>query len=35
MLSLANPVVFDPALLHKYNQPLPRYTRYPPATEIN
>lgn len=34
MLSLANPVVFDPALLHKYNQPLPRYTSYPPATEM-
>ncbi|WP_035986044.1 oxygen-independent coproporphyrinogen III oxidase [Leptolyngbya sp. KIOST-1] len=34
MLSLVNPVVFDPALLHKYNQPLPRYTSYPPATEM-
>ncbi|HIK46090.1 MAG TPA: oxygen-independent coproporphyrinogen III oxidase [Leptolyngbyaceae cyanobacterium M65_K2018_010] len=34
MLSLANPVVFDSALLHKYNQPLPRYTSYPPATEM-
>lgn len=34
MLSLANPVIFDEALLHKYNQPLPRYTSYPPATEL-
>ena len=34
MLSVVNPVVFDPALLHKYNQPLPRYTSYPPATEM-
>ncbi|WOD39460.1 oxygen-independent coproporphyrinogen III oxidase [Nodosilinea sp. E11] len=34
MLSVTNPVVFDSALLHKYNQPLPRYTSYPPATEM-
>lgn len=34
MLSVANPVVFDSALLHKYNQALPRYTSYPPATEM-
>jgi len=34
MLSVAKTVVFDPALLHKYNQPLPRYTSYPPATEM-
>jgi oxygen-independent coproporphyrinogen III oxidase len=34
MLSVANSVVFDSALLHKYNQPLPRYTSYPPATEM-
>ncbi|MBE7384794.1 MAG: oxygen-independent coproporphyrinogen III oxidase [Leptolyngbya sp. SIO1E4] len=25
---------FDSALLKKYNQPLPRYTSYPPATEL-
>lgn len=31
---LTSPVVFDPALLNKYNQPLPRYTSYPPATEL-
>lgn len=34
MLSVANSVVFDSALLHKYNQALPRYTSYPPATEM-
>jgi oxygen-independent coproporphyrinogen III oxidase len=34
MPSLSNSVVFDSALLHKYNQPLPRYTSYPPATEL-
>ncbi|MBD0334764.1 MAG: oxygen-independent coproporphyrinogen III oxidase [Cyanobacteria bacterium Co-bin13] len=34
MHSLASPIVFDSALLHKYNQPLPRYTSYPPATEL-
>lgn len=27
-------VQFDAALLNKYNQPLPRYTSYPPATEL-
>ncbi|MBW4484518.1 MAG: hypothetical protein KME14_18455 [Tildeniella torsiva UHER 1998/13D] len=34
MLSAAKTVVFDPALQHKYSQPLPRYTSYPPATEM-
>lgn len=34
MPSLAPSIVFDPTLLHKYNQPLPRYTSYPPATEM-
>jgi oxygen-independent coproporphyrinogen-3 oxidase len=28
-------VKFDINLLHKYNQPVPRYTSYPPATELN
>ncbi len=28
-------VEFDAALLHKYNQPLPRYTSYPPATQLS
>jgi len=27
-------VQFDSELLRKYNQPLPRYTSYPPATEL-
>jgi oxygen-independent coproporphyrinogen-3 oxidase len=27
-------VQFDAVLLSKYNQPLPRYTSYPPATEL-
>ncbi|HIK56389.1 MAG TPA: oxygen-independent coproporphyrinogen III oxidase [Synechococcales cyanobacterium M55_K2018_004] len=27
-------VQFDPALLRQYDQPLPRYTSYPPATEL-
>jgi len=34
MPSLTSPVLFDADLLHKYNQPLPRYTSYPPATEL-
>jgi len=28
-------VEFNVDLLHKYNQPLPRYTSYPPATELS
>ncbi|MBI4784548.1 MAG: oxygen-independent coproporphyrinogen III oxidase [Oscillatoriophycideae cyanobacterium NC_groundwater_1537_Pr4_S-0.65um_50_18] len=27
-------VQFDPQLLQKYDQPVPRYTSYPPATEL-
>lgn len=27
-------VEFSPELLRKYNQPIPRYTSYPPATEL-
>ncbi|MDX2232145.1 MAG: oxygen-independent coproporphyrinogen III oxidase [Leptolyngbyaceae cyanobacterium bins.349] len=27
-------VTFDPNLLRKYDRPLPRYTSYPPATEL-
>ncbi|MBD2464847.1 oxygen-independent coproporphyrinogen III oxidase [Oscillatoria sp. FACHB-1407] len=27
-------IQFDPQLLRKYDQPLPRYTSYPPATEL-
>jgi oxygen-independent coproporphyrinogen-3 oxidase len=27
-------VEFDPTLIRKYDQPLPRYTSYPPATEL-
>lgn len=34
MKSLAQTVQFDETLLNKYNQPLPRYTSYPPATEL-
>ncbi|MEB3213774.1 MAG: oxygen-independent coproporphyrinogen III oxidase [Leptolyngbyaceae bacterium] len=34
MQTLENSVIFNPALLTKYNQPLPRYTSYPPATEL-
>jgi len=34
MKQLAQTVQFDAALLHQYNQPLPRYTSYPPATEL-
>ncbi|WP_448533842.1 oxygen-independent coproporphyrinogen III oxidase [Parathermosynechococcus lividus] len=35
MKPLAQTVEFDAALLNKYNQPLPRYTSYPPATELS
>ncbi len=27
-------LIFDPDLLRKYDRPLPRYTSYPPATEL-
>ena len=35
MNQLLPTVEFDAALLNQYNQPLPRYTSYPPATELN
>ena len=35
MSTLSQAVKFDINLLHKYNQPVPRYTSYPPATELN
>ncbi|WP_448527160.1 oxygen-independent coproporphyrinogen III oxidase [Parathermosynechococcus lividus] len=35
MKPLSQTVEFDAALLNKYNQPLPRYTSYPPATELS
>jgi oxygen-independent coproporphyrinogen-3 oxidase len=34
MKQLSQVVQFDASLLYKYNQPLPRYTSYPPATEL-
>ncbi|MBE9136438.1 oxygen-independent coproporphyrinogen III oxidase [Nodosilinea sp. LEGE 07088] len=34
MTTLTSIPTFDAALLNKYNQPLPRYTSYPPATEL-
>lgn len=34
MTTAAQTVKFDINLLHKYNQPVPRYTSYPPATEL-
>jgi oxygen-independent coproporphyrinogen-3 oxidase len=34
MRKLSQTVAFDAALLNKYNQALPRYTSYPPATEL-
>lgn len=34
MKPISQSVQFDAALLNKYNQPLPRYTSYPPATEL-
>jgi oxygen-independent coproporphyrinogen III oxidase len=34
MKSLCQNVKFDSDLLHKYDQPVPRYTSYPPATEL-
>ncbi|MEO1210314.1 MAG: oxygen-independent coproporphyrinogen III oxidase [Cyanobacteria bacterium J06638_20] len=33
-MNVAPTLTFDEALLKKYNQPLPRYTSYPPATEL-
>jgi oxygen-independent coproporphyrinogen-3 oxidase len=35
MSSLTQTVKFDLNLLHKYDQPVPRYTSYPPATELS
>jgi oxygen-independent coproporphyrinogen-3 oxidase len=35
MKQLPQTVEFDAALLNQYNQPLPRYTSYPPATELS
>jgi len=35
MKLLSQTVEFDLSLLHKYNRPVPRYTSYPPATELN
>lgn len=35
MSKLSQTVKFDLNLLHKYNQPVPRYTSYPPATELS
>ena len=32
--TLTSTVEFNADLLRKYNQPLPRYTSYPPATEM-
>lgn len=34
MKTLLPTVQFDSALLQKYGQPIPRYTSYPPATEL-
>ncbi|ESA38192.1 oxygen-independent coproporphyrinogen iii oxidase [Leptolyngbya sp. Heron Island J] len=34
MKSLLQTVEFNADLIQKYNQPLPRYTSYPPATEL-
>lgn len=35
MKHIAQTVEFNAALLNQYNQPLPRYTSYPPATELS
>ncbi|MCU0569760.1 MAG: oxygen-independent coproporphyrinogen III oxidase [Oculatellaceae cyanobacterium Prado106] len=35
MKQISQSIQFDPELLNKYNQPLPRYTSYPPATELS
>jgi len=34
MKTLLETVEFNADLLRKYNQPVPRYTSYPPATEL-
>jgi oxygen-independent coproporphyrinogen-3 oxidase len=34
MKQLSQTIQFNAELLNKYNQPLPRYTSYPPATEL-
>ena len=34
MQHLLPTVQFDAQLLHQYDQPVPRYTSYPPATEL-
>lgn len=34
MQLLSQGVTFDPGLLRKYDRPIPRYTSYPPATEL-
>jgi oxygen-independent coproporphyrinogen III oxidase len=34
MKPLSQAVEFDPDLLRKYDRPLPRYTSYPPATQL-
>lgn len=34
MKTLSKTVTFDSQLIQKYNQPLPRYTSYPPATQL-
>jgi oxygen-independent coproporphyrinogen-3 oxidase len=34
MKHLSQTIQFDAALLNKYDRPLPRYTSYPPATEL-
>ncbi|MBD1847185.1 oxygen-independent coproporphyrinogen III oxidase [Cyanobacteria bacterium FACHB-63] len=35
MKHISQTVEFNAALLNQYNQPLPRYTSYPPATELS
>ncbi len=35
MKCLSQSVQFNSTLLNKYDQPVPRYTSYPPATELN
>ena len=35
MHKLSQAVKFDINLLHKYDQPVPRYTNYPPTTELS
>lgn len=33
--NLSASVCFDPVLIQKYDRPIPRYTSYPPATQLN